>query len=270
MSSKYAIVAIVVISAILLSGFARDPAQADETFDVKSVTFSPDPTVAGKAVEFTVELYDNTNVSGVYINICTDISCFPPDAITKGGDGVWTGSTNVISEAIEYHFNVGVNFENGTTLYTEDIYFTAISEGLEVKSLDHAPAKVVMGSEVDVYTELNSTVNVDLVQLFHCQGDVCFAPITMTKLDNGTYHARIGPFDTEEEVKYNVTTLFKDGEATWTQFTQDITFKPVKKSTDNGDDDDDNGGIIPAVGAVAVLAVLAGLAVGRRRKGKAE
>ncbi len=269
MSSKYAIIAIVVISALLLSGLVRDPVHADDTFEVKSVTFSPDPIIVGKAVDLTVELDSNDNVTGVTFNFCTAINCFLPEVLTEGEGGLWTGSSNLINELVEHYYTVGVSFDNGTTLFTDKVYFTPVSEDLEVKSIGHAPAKVVMGSEVDVYAELNSTVNVDLVQLFHCQGDVCFAPITMTKLDNGTYHARIGPFDTEEEVKYNVTTLFKDGDATWTQFTQDVTFKPVKGSTDN-DDDDDNGGIIPAMGAVAVLAVLAGLTVGRRRKGRKE
>ena len=269
MSSKYAIVAIVVISAVLLSGFVRDPAQADDTFEIESATLSPDPVEAGKTVDITVELLSNDNVTGVTVNFCTNINCLLPDVLTKGTDGLWTGSSSQITELVEHYYTIGVMFDNGTTLFTDKVYFTPVSEDLVVKSIDHAPSEVTTGTEVDVYTELNSTEHVDMVQLYHCQGDVCFAPIEMTKLANGTYHARIGPFDTVEEVKYNVTTTYKDGDRTWVQFTSDVTFKPTKASKGNGDDDD-NGGIIPAMGAVAVLAVLAGLAVGRRRKGREE
>ena len=268
MSSKYAIVVIVVMAAIILSGFVRDPAQAVDTFEVKSVTFSPDPVIAGQPMSFEVELIDDTNVSSVIVSICTEISCFPPLLLDKGTDDVWRGTSDHIDEPITYHFEVIVNFENGSSDDTEYIYFTAVSQDLELKSLDRAPENVVLGTEVDVYAELNSTEFVDQVLLYHCQGDVCFAPLTMTKLGNGTYHSRFGPFDTKEAVKYNVTTIYKDGERSWTSWTANVTFTPTAK-TSNDDDDDDNGGIIPAMGAVAALAVIAGLAVSRRgRKGK--
>jgi hypothetical protein len=116
---------------------------------------------------------------------------------------------------VEHYYTVGVSFDNGTTLFTGKTYFTPVSENLDVKSIAHAPMKVVLDTEVDVYAELNSTEHVDKVQLYHCQGDACFAPIEMTELENGTYHARIGPFETEDEVKYNVTTIFRDGGRTW-------------------------------------------------------
>ncbi len=90
MSSKYAIVVIVVMAAIILSGFARDPAGAVDTFEVQSVTYSPDPVVAGKPMSFEVELIDDTDVSTVVVSICTEISCFPPLILDKGTDDVWS------------------------------------------------------------------------------------------------------------------------------------------------------------------------------------
>jgi hypothetical protein len=267
-SSKYAIIVIVVMAAIILSGFVRDPAQAVDTYEVQSVTFSPDPVVAGQPMSFEVELTDDTDVSSVIVSICTEISCFPPLILDQGTDDVWRGTTDLIDEPATYHFEVIVNFDNGTSDDTAYIYFTAVSQELELKSLKQAPENVILDTEVDVYAELNTTEFVDQVLLYHCQGDVCFQPLTMTKLANGTYHARFGPFDTEEVVKYNVTTLFKDGERSWTSWTANVTFTPAAK-TSNGDDDDDNGGIIPAMGAVAALAIITGLAVSRRgRKGK--
>ncbi len=268
MSSKYAIVVIVVMAAIIFSGFGRDPAQAVDTFEVQSVTFSPDPVMAGQPMSFEVELIDDTGVDNVIVSICTEISCFPPLILEKGTDDVWRGASDKITEAIEYHFEVIVNFENGSSDDTEYIYFTAVSEDLELKTLNQAPENVVLDTEVDIYAELNDTEHVDQVLLFHCVGDVCLLPITMTELDNGTYHARFGPFDTEELVKYNITTLYKDGERSWTSWTVNETFTPTAKTT-NDDDDDDDGSIMPAMGAVAVLAIIAGLAVSRRgRKGK--
>jgi hypothetical protein len=267
MSSKYAIVVIVVMVAIIFSGFARDPAQAVDTFEVQSVTYSPDPVMAGQDMSFEVELTDDTDVSSVIVSICTEISCYPPLILDKGTDDVWRGTSDKIIDPITYHFEVIVNFENGSSDDTEYIYFTAVSQDLELKSLNQAPENVVLDTEVDVYAELNTTEFVDQVLLYHCQGDVCFAPLTMTKLANGTYHARFGPFDTKEVVKYNVTTLFKDGERSWTSWTANVTFTPAAKTSN--DDDDDNGGIIPAMGAVAVLAIITGLAVSRRgRKSK--
>ncbi len=268
MSSKYAIVVIVVMAAIILSGFARDPAQAVDTFEVQSVTFSPDPAVAGQDMSFEVELTDDTDVSSVIVSICTEISCFPPLILDKGTDDVWRGTSDKIIDPIEYHFEVIVNFENGSSNDTEYIYFTAVSQDLELKSLNQAPENVVLDTEVDIYAELNHTEFVDQVLLYHCVGDVCLLPLTMTELDNGTYHTRFGPFDTEDVVKYNITTVYEDGERSWTSWTANVTFTPTAKTSDN-DDDEDNGGIIPAMGAVVALAIITGLAVSRRsRKGK--
>jgi len=64
-------------------------------------------------------------------------------------------------------------------------------------------------------------------------------------------------------VKYNVTVTYDDGHKA---LTEDITFTPIKKS--KGDNGDDDNGIIPALGAVAVLAVMTAFAVTRRGKSK--
>ena len=260
MSSKYAIVAIIVLSAVLFIGIMRGPAQADDTFEVKSTSIYPDPAMAGEPLEFTVELLDETNVTGVFINICTDLNCFPPFALEKGMDDIWRGSTDVIEEPMEYHYSVAVQYENDTLVYTDYIYFDAVSHDLATSSIEMAPSKVMTGSEVDVYVKLNDTDFLDEVTLQYSQGGDAFDPVVMTLGANGTYSARIGPFDSTDEVTYNVTATYKDGDATWTSWTQDISFKPQKEATD------DDGGLLPAMGAVAVLAVLAGLAVTRRSR----
>ena len=76
----------------------------------------------------------------------------------------WTVvADTLVTELVEHYYTVGVMFDNGTTLFTDKVYFTPITEDLVVKSIDHAPSEVATGAEVDVYTELNSTEHVDLV-----------------------------------------------------------------------------------------------------------
>ena len=265
MSSKYALAVIVVTMAILMTVLMRSPAQADETYlEVEYATFSPDPIVAGENVEFTVKLMDLTNVSKTFVTICTAMVCLSDVELTKGAGDVWTGSTDLITTVEEHYFTVRVLYENSSSLVSQKTYFTPLappSTDLEVKTLETAPATINVGDEMDVYIELNDTTDVEKVILSVCLGeDLCFTPMTMTVQPNGTYHARVGPLDKAEEYKYNVTVEYTSGHMAWTV---DTKFTPKEKSG-NGDDDDD--GFIPAMGAVALLAILAGLAVTRRTK----
>ena len=264
MSSRFAIAVIVVTMAILMSVLMRSPAQADENYlEVEYATFSPDPIVAGEDVEFTVKLLDLTNVNQTFISICAATFCLDQVELTKGADDIWTGSTDLIITVEEYYFTVRVLYENSSFLDSAKTYFTPLappSTDLEVKTLEHAPATINVGEEMDVYIELNDTTDVEKVVLSVCLGDdLCFTPVNMTVQANGTYHARVGPMDRAEEYKYNVTVEYSSGHMAWTA---DTKFTPKEKS-DNGDDDN---GFIPAMGAVAVIAILAGLAVTRRTK----
>ena len=262
MSSKYAIVVIVIMTAILFTGFGRDTAQADTDL-VTDIQYSPDPPIVGEAIEFSCKLTDKTDVDNVVMNMCSDMFCFPPKIMEKGTDDVYRATSTDASDVGEYHFNITVHYSNGTRVWTDDISFYTVTTDLGTQDMEHVPSKVIIGKEVDVYAVLDNETGVSDVSLLHCQGDVCFNPVAMTRLDNGSYHARIGPFDTVEEIKYNVTVTYEDGHRAWTA---DIKFTPEKKTSENGDDDN---GIIPALGAVAVIAVLTGLAMTRRdRKGR--
>jgi len=256
MSSKYALVVVFIMAALLLTAMGRETAEADTDL-ITDVEFSPDPAIAGRAIEFSVKLTDETDVDSVFLNMCSSLYCFPPKAMTKGTGGTWTATSTDVTDPGEYHFNITVAFTNGTRVWIDDIYFEAYTTDLESETFGHSPSKVKMGEEVDIYFKPADETGITSLFLYHCQGDVCFNPAAMTKLANGTWHARIGPFDTKEEIKYNVTATYDDGHTTWTE---DLKFTPTKKTS--GDDDD--GGLLPAMGGVAVLAVLTGLAVSRR------
>lgn len=170
MSSKYALVVIVIMAALLISGLGRNDAQADTDL-VTDIVYSPDPVVAGEDVDFSCTLTDETDVDKVFLNMCTDLFCFPPVQMEKGTDGVWRGTTSSVTDLVSHHFNITVEFTDSSKVWTDDVYFD-----------------------------------------------------------------------------------------------------PVEKSNGNGgkNDDDDDDGIIPALGAVSVLAVFAALAVtARGKKGKA-
>jgi hypothetical protein len=257
MSSKLAIVVIAVTLAIIMTGFARNPVQADETPGVEYTNYSPDPVIVNRTMSIETKLTGDTNVTDVYLSMCTDIVCLPPEAMELGTDDVWRIDTTI--KTVEpYKFQFLVQLDNGSTWSSEYIHFMPVSTVLEVAEIFHSPGKVLLNKEVDVYVTLEDIENVTAVHLTHCKGDVCYTPIEMVAQSNGTYHARIGPFSTEEEIKYNVTASYEDGHTAWTI---DYPFTPTKKSGGNGDDDD---GFIPALGAVAVIAVLAGLAVTHR------
>jgi len=256
MSSKYALVVVFVMAALLMSGLGRDTAQADTDL-LTDIEFTPDPAIAGEPIDFSVKLTDETDVDSVFLNMCSSLFCFPPKAMVKGTGGAWTATSTDVIDPGEYHFNITVVFTNGSRVWNDDIYFDAYTTTLDSQTFEHSPAKVRIGEEVDVYFKPAEETGISSLVLYHCRGDVCFNPITMTKLTNGTWHARIGPFDTKEEIKVNVTASYEDGHTAWTQ---DLAFSPAKKSSDG----DDDSGLLPAMGGVAVLAVLTGLAVSRR------
>ena len=260
MSSKYAVVVIVIMTAFLLTGFGRTSVHADTDL-VTDIEYSPDPPIAGNVIEVSCKLTDESDVDNVFLNMCSDVFCFPAVTMEKGTDDVWRGTSTNIDDVSEYHFNITIYFDNGSREWTDDTYFHTVTTDLGTEKLEHVPSKVKVGEEIDVYAELTDDAGASDVSLFYCQGDVCFPPLSMTKLDNDTYHTRLGPFNnTDEEVKYNVTVTYDNGHKAWTV---DIKFTPIKKS--NGDDDN---GIIPALGAVAVLAVLTAFAMTRRGKKK--
>lgn len=266
MSSKYAAVVVVLMAAFLLTGFGRDSAQADETL-VSDIQLNPDPAIVNETLEISCKVTDGTNVTTLWMSLCSAGNCFLPAEMEKGTDDVWRVETTFVNDLTEHYFSIAVEYDNGTWVYNEDTYFTpqeAPSQDLETESIEHAPSKVITDEEVDIYTKLANETGVTEVVLQHCLGASCFTPVAMTRLDNGSYHARIGPFDTTDEIKYNVTVTYSSGHKAWTQ---DFKFSPQSK-TDDGNGEDDDGGLLPAMGAVAVIAILAGLAVSSRRSRK--
>jgi hypothetical protein len=266
MSSKYAAVVVVLMAAILLTGSGRDSAQADETL-VSDIQLNPDPAIVNETLEISCKVSDETNVKTLWMNLCSAGNCFLPEEMEKGTDDVWRVETAKVLDLSEHYFSIAIEYDNGSWVYNENTYFTpqeAPSKELETESIEHAPSEVIVDEEVDIYTKLANETGVSEVVLQHCLGTSCFTPVTMTRLDNGSYHARIGPFDTTDEIKYNVTVTYSSGHKAWTQ---DFKFTPQAKM-DGDDDGDDDGGLLPAMGAVAVIAILAGLAVSSRRSRK--
>ena len=79
MSSKYAIVAILVVSAVLIGAFTQLPVQADTTVELDEWEMTPDPAIVNESVEFGVKLADETDVKTVFFNLCSSTNCFAPD-----------------------------------------------------------------------------------------------------------------------------------------------------------------------------------------------
>ena len=123
MSSRYALVVIVIISAVLISGLGRNDAQAD-TDIVTDIEYSPDPVIVGETVEVSCKLANETDVDTVVLRMCTDMFCFPPVVMERGTDGVWRGGSDSVTEVISHHFNITVTYSDTSKVWTEDIYFT--------------------------------------------------------------------------------------------------------------------------------------------------
>jgi hypothetical protein len=262
MSSKYTVAALVAILGVLALAPAGTPAEG-ETIWVEDVNINPDPAVVNETVTISCILTDDTNVSKLFLYICAGGLCYPPVEMTNTEGSIWSADTDLVTTIEEYQAYVQVQFDNATFWSSEYIHFTPLapSTDLEVESLTLGADEVKVDEKVDVYCNITDDTDIVLVQVMACQGDVCFTPVTMEKLANGTYHAEIGPFDSTDEVKYNVTAKYSNDNLAWTV---DVKFTPVESGGGDGDDDDD--GVIPTLGAVAVLAALAGLAVTRRGK----
>jgi hypothetical protein len=121
-SSKYAMVVIVIMAAILMTGFGRNDVHADTDL-VTNIELNPDPVIIGEPMEVSCTLTDETNVESVVLTICTDQICFTPISMEKGTDGVWRGTSNNVEELIDHKFNITVHFEDATKVWTEDINF---------------------------------------------------------------------------------------------------------------------------------------------------
>jgi hypothetical protein len=260
MSSKYPLVVIIITLAILLTALPKAPVQADVTVEFEFIELNPDPIVVGEEFEVRAKLVDEANVTGLFLNICTEFVCLPPLELTRGTDGVYTLETDTIDTVELFHYNITVRFDDSTLFQTDDVYFTPITTDLDVTSIGHDPVAPKVGQKMMVTVELASDENVTNVALFHCKDDVCFTPIEMTLVSGMIYEAEIGPFNSVAQIKYNVTVYYDDGSKQWQAWTANETFMLEKKA---GNGDDDNG-FIPAVGAVAAIAILAGLGVTRR------
>jgi hypothetical protein len=239
------------------------PGAAEEYLEVESTELIPDPAVFGETIEVHVTLLDETNVSNVLFFYCSPMICYAPIEMAKDGEDYYSATGEIpIEEMGEHYYYISVKYVNTTIVSTEYIYFTPVepfSTDLKVDNVTNVPVEVETDKEVEIFADLTNETGVAAVHVFHCKGDVCYAPVEMTQLQNGTYHTKIGPFDETEEIKYNITVTYDSGLKAWTQ---NYTFTPKEV----GDDDDDDDGVIPAVSAVAVLAILAALAVTGKKK----
>ena len=233
------------------------PAASAGGLVVNDLKLSPDPPIYGEAFEVSCRLADGTGVKAVHLFYCSDRNCFPPIAMTKDANGTYRATGHTINSLGTHHFNVTVTYADDTRAWTADSDFTPVEKSetaLEVEILSIRPATPRAGEKVDVYCRAKDAPNVSSMRLAVTVG-ASSTPHDMARLGNGTYHAQVGPFDEGKQVTYNVTATMAGGKRMWTE---DLSFTPGKRAAK------DDGGFIPAVGAVAALAVLAGLAVSRR------
>jgi len=249
-------VAAVAIALMALVPLAP-PAASAGGLVVNDLKLSPDTPIYGETFEVSCRLADGTGVKTVYLFYCSDLSCFPPIAMTKDANGTYRATGHAIDSMGTHHFNVTVTYTDDTRAWTADSQFTPIERSataLEVELLSIRPAAPRAGEKVDVYCRAKDAPNVSSMRLTVTVG-TSSTPHDMVRLGNGTYHAQVGPFDEGQLVRYNVTATVTGGGRMWTE---DLSFTPGKRVAKDDD------GFIPAVGAVAALAVLAGLAVTRR------
>ena len=263
MSSRSLLGAMLVV-VVLIALVAGTPSGTEaQGLEVTNLTMTPNPALVGGKVEVACKLVDETDVAGVFLRYCSDTNCFPPIAMTKDGQGFWRALTHDIDSTGQHHFNITVQYANGTFGWTEEHTFTPIvliSTDLKTTHLSRAPLQVKVDEAVEVFCVPEDAANITSMEVRLKQGSTPLSAVPMTKLANGTYHASIGPFASDRQVTYNVTATLVSGTKAWTQ---DIMFTP-KASGGDGDD-----GFLPAVGAAAVVAAMMGLSVtyrGRRAK----
>jgi len=252
----YVTVAAVALALLALVPFVP-PAASEGGLVLNDLKLTPDPPVYGEAFEVSCRLVDDTGVRAVYLFYCSDLSCFPPVEMTRNATGVYRAAGHAIDSKGTHHFNVTVTYTNDTRAWTADSPFTPIEKSqsaLEVELLSITPSAPREGQKVDVYCRPKDAPNVSSMRLAVTVAGVGTTH-DMARLGNGTYRAQVGPFDEGKQVAYNVTATMTGGARRWTE---DLSFTPGKKAAE------DDGGFIPAVGAAAVLAVLAGFAVSRR------
>ena len=257
MSTRAYVTVAAVAIALLALVLIAPPAASAGGLVVSDLRLSPDPPIYGEAFEVSCRLANGTGVKAVHLFYCSDLNCFPPIEMTKDANGTYRATGHAIDSKGTHHFNVTVTYTDDTRAWTANTEFTPSEKSpyaLEVELLSITPAAPRAGEKVDVYCRAKDAPNVSSMRLAVTVG-TSSTPYDMARLGNGTYHAQVGPFDEGQLVKYNVTATMTGGGRMWTE---DLSFTPGKKAAK------DDGGFIPAVGAVAALAVLAGLAVSRR------
>ncbi len=266
MTMKGTLMAVLVAGALMALVLSTPDSTQGETLAVTDVQVSPDPPSLGGKASISCRITDDTDVKYVWLLYCSPLACLPPIDMTKGTDGKWTALTNDLDSPGLYHYNVTVEYNNGTRAWTEDYMFTPVeapSTVLAVDLLGREPQTVRADAEVVVYCVPADAANVTSMQVLYKVDGTDKTPVAMTKLANGTFQCKLGRFAKGQQVVYNVTATLASGSSAWTA---DKTFK-VQQKADDGDDD----GFIPAVGAAATLAVLMALAVtvrGRRRSSR--
>ena len=140
--------------------------------------------------------------------------------------------------------------------------FTSVQAETDVVTdIEYSPDPAVTNETFEVSIRLTNETDVDSVVLTICTDILCFTPIPMEKGTDGIWRASSDNIEDVIDHKFNITVHYADSSKVWTD---DIHFDVTEKT--NGKKNDDDNGIIPAMGAVAVLAVLTSLAMTRRNK----
>lgn len=156
-----------------------------------------------------------------------------------------------------------------------------------VVGLSHSPVNPTPDDDVTVTLELDNASAVNKTYIAWCQSkpEMCFTPKQMKYIGDNTYALNIGKFPDGQELKYNVTIVYLDGN---TSVTDTKYFKVEKASNGNGGNNnnttnnntnttgDGDGGqatpgympyIVVAVVVVAVVAVAAVFMMRRKKPG---
>ena len=156
----------------------------------------------------------------------------------------------------------------------------------KVVSLSISPANPTPDDEVTVTCQLENSTAVDKAFISWCQSkpEMCFTPRQMKYIGGDAFALNIGKFPDGQELKYNITLMYKDGNSS---VTETKYFKVEKPSNGNGGNQNNTtnnntngtggtggtgdrgiGDYLPyiAVGVMAVVVVIAAALFMTRRK----
>ena len=153
-----------------------------------------------------------------------------------------------------------------------------------VVGLSHSPVNPTPDDDVTVTLQLDNSSSVNKTFVAWCQSkpEMCFTPRQMKYIGDNSYALNIGKFPDGQELKYNVTVVYLDGN---TSVTETKYFKVQKASNGNGGNQnnttnnntnttgdgkagDDQPNFIPFIAvAVVAVALIAVFMIRRKRHG---